>query len=182
MTLDRPDDYRWIARHGGGALYDIGCYCVSIMRALSGREPVRAAATVRRCTGDVDATLTGLLDFGDGIGGQFVCSYVSAYTQQVTLIGSSGVLTLDAPFASKGRTTRLTLGESERGIRRLRSLCRHGRGVRPRGARRRRMQLRAGMVAAPGAGAGRIARRGGERPSASPLISARNSSVVRCRQ
>jgi len=111
FALDRADDYRWIARHGGGALYDIGCYCVSIMRALSGRETVRAAA-VSTMRGEVDATLTGLLDFGNGIGGQFTCSYVSAYTQQVTVIGSGGVLTLDTPFASKGRTTRLTMGDA----------------------------------------------------------------------
>jgi len=113
FALDRPDDYRWIARHGGGALYDIGCYCLSIMRALSGREPVRAAVAAAM-RGDVDATLTGLLDFGDGIGGQFMCSYVSAYTQQVTVIGSAGVLSLDWPFASKGRTTRLTLKDASK--------------------------------------------------------------------
>jgi D-xylose 1-dehydrogenase (NADP+, D-xylono-1,5-lactone-forming) len=110
FALDRADDYRWIARHGGGALYDIGCYCLSIMRALSGREPVRAAATAAM-RGDVDATLTGLLDF-DGISGQFMCSYVSAYTQQVTVIGSGAVLTLDTPFATKGRMTRLALNDA----------------------------------------------------------------------
>ncbi len=111
IMLDRPDDYRWIAGHGGGALYDLGCYCVSIMRALSGREPARAAATASM-RGDVDATTTGLLDFGDDVGGQFMCSYVSAYTQQVTVVGSAGVLALDIPFSSKGRTTRLTLGDA----------------------------------------------------------------------
>jgi predicted dehydrogenase len=106
MTTDRADPYRWTKHLGGGALYDIGCYCVSIMRVLSGREPVRAAA-VAAMDGEVDASLTGLLDFGDGVAARFTCSYVSAYTQQVTLIGSKGVLTLETPFGTKNRVTRI---------------------------------------------------------------------------
>jgi predicted dehydrogenase len=106
MTTDPADPYRWTARLGGGSLYDIGCYCVSIMRVLSGREPTRAAA-VAAMRGEVDASLTGLLDFGDGIAGRFTCSYVSAYTQRATFIGSRDVLTLETPFGTKNRVTRL---------------------------------------------------------------------------
>jgi xylose dehydrogenase (NAD/NADP) len=110
-TLDRAQDFRWIDRHGGGSLYDLGCYCVSAMRVLSGREPMRVAA-VQAVRGDVDATCSGLLDFGDGIGGQFVCSYVSARTQHLTLIGRDGTIALDWPFSTKGRSTRLIRGDN----------------------------------------------------------------------
>jgi predicted dehydrogenase len=51
------------------------------------------------------------LDFGDGIGGHFVCSYVSARMQHLTLIGRDGTITLDWPFSTKGRSTRLITGE-----------------------------------------------------------------------
>jgi xylose dehydrogenase (NAD/NADP) len=110
-TLDNADDYRWIGRHGGGSLFDIGCYCVSAMRVLSGREPVRASA-VQAMRGEVDASFSGLLDFGDGIGGQLFCSYVSARTQHLTLIGKVGTIRLEWPFATKGRSVRLICGDN----------------------------------------------------------------------
>ncbi|MCW3477060.1 Gfo/Idh/MocA family protein [Limobrevibacterium gyesilva] len=108
-----PDDFRWIAAHGGGALYDLGCYCVSAMRVLTGCEPVRAAA-VPAMQGDVDATMTGQLDFGDGLVGQFACSFVSVRTQHLQMIGTKGTLFLDWPISTKGRDTRLDVnGRSE---------------------------------------------------------------------
>ena len=49
---------------GGGALLDIGCYCVSFAQAVTGREPVcvNASAHFDPATG-VDLTLTGTLEF-----------------------------------------------------------------------------------------------------------------------
>ena len=76
------------------------------MRVLLGREPRRAAA-VAAMDGEVDATLTGLLDFGDGLAGRFTCSYVAAFTQLVSLMGSRGVLALETPFGTKNRVTRI---------------------------------------------------------------------------
>jgi predicted dehydrogenase len=110
MRRDYGEDFRWIARHGGGSLFDVGCYCVSALRMLSGREPVRAAG-VQAVHGDVDESFSGLLDFGDGIGGRVFCSYVSARTQRLTLIGSDGAIAIDWPFGVKGRTVRVVCGE-----------------------------------------------------------------------
>ncbi len=40
-----PDeDFRWIAPLGGGALYDVGCYCVDLLRLVTGDEPARVTA------------------------------------------------------------------------------------------------------------------------------------------
>ncbi|MDX6388880.1 MAG: hypothetical protein QOD85_2682, partial [Gaiellaceae bacterium] len=38
FTLDKPDDIRWRPELDGGALMDLGCYCVSAFRLLAG-EP-----------------------------------------------------------------------------------------------------------------------------------------------
>jgi len=57
---------------GGGALLDIGCYCVSFAQAVTGREPVgvNASAHFDPATG-VDLTLTGTLEFApDPSGGR----------------------------------------------------------------------------------------------------------------
>ena len=37
--LTREDDPRWVRALGGGALLDVGCYCVSAARLVAGREP-----------------------------------------------------------------------------------------------------------------------------------------------
>ena len=46
---DDPANIRNILDDGGGALYDIGCYCVNLSRMLFGAEPVRRVrAAIRR--------------------------------------------------------------------------------------------------------------------------------------
>ncbi len=106
--LDRPDDFRWQRAMGGGAMLDIGCYCTTLMRQLAGREPLRVAASQETRRG-VDATLSGLLDFGEGLTGQFLCSLDAERAQHLSLHGSDGTLVLDWPFSTKGRATGLTV-------------------------------------------------------------------------
>jgi predicted dehydrogenase len=109
-TLQGADDFRWVAAHGGGALYDLGCYCVSAMRVLTGTEPVSVAG-VQAVQGDVDATFTGQLDFGGGLAGQFTCSFISGRTQHLLAIGTGGTLQLDWPISTKGRDTHLWVND-----------------------------------------------------------------------
>ncbi len=111
-VITNPDDFRWHARQGGGALLDLGTYCVSAFRMLLGREPVGAGAT-RNLRGDVDLDTTAQLDFGDGVAAQFTCSFDSVRHQGLQVIGSRERLSLDWPFSTKNRVASLWLG-SER--------------------------------------------------------------------
>src|SRR5690348_241217 len=43
--LSRDVDPRWVRALGGGALLDVGCYCVSAARLVAGDEPLRAEGT-----------------------------------------------------------------------------------------------------------------------------------------
>lgn len=52
---------------GGGAVMDLGCYCINIIRYLVGREPQSVWATGKfEPINNVWETLIGTLDFGDG--------------------------------------------------------------------------------------------------------------------
>lgn len=62
----RPDELRWVAPLGGGALMDLGCYCVHGLRTITRREPKVVRATCAMQHG-VDATTDADLDFGDGL-------------------------------------------------------------------------------------------------------------------
>ena len=83
---------------GGGALMDIGCYCIDLSRLLFGSEPV-GIASQRRCDPDqhVDTTTSALLDFGSGVS-TFTCSTRAKADQQVTVHGTDGLLVLEVPF------------------------------------------------------------------------------------
>jgi predicted dehydrogenase len=51
----------------------------------------------------VDASLSAVLDFGEGLSGTFACSFVSAREQHFTARGSEGVVRLALPFSAKNR-------------------------------------------------------------------------------
>jgi predicted dehydrogenase len=108
--IDDPDDFRWDRTKGGGALYDLGCYGVSLLRGLVGREPhhLSALQTLRH---GVDARFTSQLDFGDGLTAQIHCAFDGARQQGMHIIGSEATLTFDWPFSTKNRETTLRWGD-----------------------------------------------------------------------
>jgi predicted dehydrogenase len=108
IPLQNDEDFRWQAAKGGGALFDLGCYCLSLMRELAG-EPSRVSA-LSIPHGEVDETFIAQLDFG-GVAGQFTCSFAGAFTQHLELVGTTGRMLLDWPISTKGRETMLFRGE-----------------------------------------------------------------------
>lgn len=93
-------NYRRCEDQGGGALWDVGCYCVNAMRLYFDDEPQMAGA--RRApmslNSKVDMTTVGWLDFGEGRMGTFTCSFGSVFTQRMTLVGDSAAIDIGRPF------------------------------------------------------------------------------------
>jgi len=95
---DDPANIRNIREAGGGAMYDIGCYCVNLSRLLFEAEPQRVEATVSRDPASgVDTLTTGLLEFADGVA-TFGCSTRTEPHQRVDIYGSSGRISIGIPF------------------------------------------------------------------------------------
>ncbi len=67
-----PDELRWRAELGGGALMDLGCYCVHALRTLAG-EP-RILSGEARVAHGVDVALTGALAFPGGLEARLACA------------------------------------------------------------------------------------------------------------
>ncbi len=95
---DDPANIRNIAAAGGGALYDIGCYNVSLSRLLFDAEPidVQAAVTRDEATG-TDTLTSALLRFDEGLA-TFTCSTRVETDQRVHIYGTDGRLSIDIPF------------------------------------------------------------------------------------
>jgi predicted dehydrogenase len=95
---DDPGNIRNVLAYGGGALFDIGCYCVNLSRLLFGSEPIRVDASVIRDpeTG-VDVLTSGILDFDGGVA-TFTCSTRAEDDQRVHIYGTHGRISIEIPF------------------------------------------------------------------------------------
>jgi predicted dehydrogenase len=95
---DDPGDIRNLVETGGGALYDIGCYCVNLSRMLFGAEPERIGGSVLRDpVMGIDVLTSGILDFGDVVA-TFTCSTRAEPDQRVHIYGTDGRISIEIPF------------------------------------------------------------------------------------
>ena len=98
-TLGRPHDVRWDPELGGGALLDVGCYCVSGLRLFAG-EPETVFGEQTLTLGGVDVRFAGTLRFPGGVLGHFSCGMDTAPSQGLEAVGSEGALLVSHPFTA----------------------------------------------------------------------------------
>jgi len=97
FLLTRPDNIRWDPALGGGALMDVGCYCVNVSRTLTGMEPVEVRAMGNFRSSGVDEQLAGSLLFENGLLAHFDCALTMERTEVYHVQGTEGHLrVLDA--------------------------------------------------------------------------------------
>jgi xylose dehydrogenase (NAD/NADP) len=95
----------------GGALMDVGCYCVSGARIAAGAEPVEASA--RQIVGPtgVDVRLAGTLVLPDGVLAQIDCGFDLAYRSRLEVTGTEGTLLVPHPWTCQEVGIELRRGE-----------------------------------------------------------------------
>jgi D-xylose 1-dehydrogenase (NADP+, D-xylono-1,5-lactone-forming) len=93
----RAGDVRSDAELDGGALMDVGCYCVSGSRLLAG-EPERVYGEQVVGETGVDLAFHGTLRFPGDVVAQFDCSFVQARGQRLAAVGEEGKLVVETPF------------------------------------------------------------------------------------
>jgi D-xylose 1-dehydrogenase (NADP+, D-xylono-1,5-lactone-forming) len=81
----------------GGALMDVGCYCVSGSRLLAGEAESASAHQVLGPSG-VDLRLTGTLVFPGGVHAQLDCAFDLPLRQSLEVFGSEGTLRVTWPW------------------------------------------------------------------------------------
>ncbi|MDP6705170.1 MAG: Gfo/Idh/MocA family oxidoreductase [Alphaproteobacteria bacterium] len=93
-----PDDIRNQVESGGGGIYDIGSYCITMSRYVFDAEPRRVVALVERDPGfGTDRLTSALLDFEDGQA-SFLCGTQVTRHQHLFIFGTEGWMRLEAPF------------------------------------------------------------------------------------
>jgi xylose dehydrogenase (NAD/NADP) len=111
--LDRERDIRWDPARGGGALWDLGCYPVSLALYLFG-APERVQAWEKRTTSGVDGSLATTLYHSGQRLSQLDCSFQMPFRSQAEVVGTEGVITLQRPFQPSTPDASLSLRRGER--------------------------------------------------------------------
>ncbi len=94
----RPNDIRLKKEMGGGALMDVGSYCVNMARLITGAEPLAAqASAVFGAQTQVDETLAAILRFPHDVVALFDCSFRTDYREWLQAQGTHGRLDVVRP-------------------------------------------------------------------------------------
>jgi predicted dehydrogenase len=117
ITPLNPANVRLQADLAGGALMDVGCYCVNAARLIFGEEPDLASAIWDyRPEFGVEIALAGVLRFSDARTATFDCGF-SAYGQGCYMVvGRSGTIEVPVAFVPGSADTLviLTNGQGRR--------------------------------------------------------------------
>ncbi len=84
---------------GGGALLDVGCYCLSWSRMITGEEPVahKAVSRIGDDTG-VDEWTSASLGFPSGVSATFQCAIRTPQPQMAVIYGERSRLEIPSPW------------------------------------------------------------------------------------
>jgi D-xylose 1-dehydrogenase (NADP+, D-xylono-1,5-lactone-forming) len=100
FSLGDPENVRLAADLDGGALMDVGCYCVSGSRLLAG-EPESVSGVQVTSGSGVDVLFAGTMRFPGDVVAHFDCGFVLPERDELEVVGSEGSLFLDDPWHAR---------------------------------------------------------------------------------
>ncbi len=106
FALAGDGDVRLDPALDGGALMDVGCYCVSAARLVAG-EPVSVSAESVTGAAGVDLRMAALLRFGGNVLATIDCGFDIPARDELEITGAEGRIVLDDPW--HGRRPRIVV-------------------------------------------------------------------------
>jgi D-xylose 1-dehydrogenase (NADP+, D-xylono-1,5-lactone-forming) len=100
------DNYRWSVDQGGGALLDVGIYCLGPIVEVWGSDPDAIDATALWHATGVDARTEATLSWSDGREARIRCSFVDPEEQRIEAVGDQASLIIDADAHTGGERAR----------------------------------------------------------------------------
>ena len=105
---DKPGELRYIEELGGGALMDLGCYCMHWIRTVAGDEPTRGQRHRPLRTPGVDIEIEAELAFTSGPTATLKCSMQpedGVLFRRLRVQGDKGLLEFDNPVSPHAGAT-----------------------------------------------------------------------------
>jgi len=100
FPFDAPGNYRAFPQFGGGALLDVGSYCVNAARWLSGCEPTAIRPVFSYSHNAIDLSASAILEFGPHMSAHVQCSFAAAEHQVIEVVGSEAAITAPLAFTA----------------------------------------------------------------------------------
>jgi predicted dehydrogenase len=99
FAIASEDDIRLSQPLAGGALMDVGCYCVSVIRLLTRAEPTRVnAVAMFGSRSGVDEAVAGVLGFDGGVVAHFDCGLRAFRAHTYEVRGTRGRIQVPEGF------------------------------------------------------------------------------------
>lgn len=95
-----PANYRAFPQFGGGALLDIGSYCVNAARWLADSEPTAIHPASSYSHDGIDLSTSAILEFGPQISAHIQCSFDAAEHQVIEVVGTEAAITAPLAFTA----------------------------------------------------------------------------------
>lgn len=107
ITQGYTDNYRLYKEKGGGALYDLGCYCTSLILTLTGSDPVDVKAVAEFNSHGADVYTSVILKFKNGARASFQVGMIfdpatQARKDRLYICGTRGFITSDVEYNQMG--------------------------------------------------------------------------------
>lgn len=102
FPFSAPTNYRAFPEFGGGALLDIGSYCVNAARWLTGMEPQSVQSRISYSLYDIDMTTSAVLRFEAqrASTAHIQCSFEAAEYQVIEVVGSEAAVSAPLAFTA----------------------------------------------------------------------------------
>ncbi len=117
----QPADHRWRPEMGGGALADLGVYCLEPLVVAGRGMPQSMSARRVDVASGVDASFCGWLDFSGSFSASFVCSFEMPEHQSLDLVGTEGALRVVRSFTPGSTDTDVEWTDTDGSTERLRA-------------------------------------------------------------
>jgi predicted dehydrogenase len=114
FTVEDPaTDIRYDAELSGGALRDVGCYCVSLSNYLAGSAPEEIGASARMADSGVDETFSATMRYPSGLLAVFDCGMASPLDVGVELLGTEGRAVIEMPWYAHREPLSITVVDAD---------------------------------------------------------------------
>ena len=100
FPFNAPGNYRAFPQFGGGALLDVGSYCVNAARWLSDSEPTAIHPVFSYSHNAIDLSTSAILQFGSQLSAHLQCSFNAAEHQVIEIVGSEAAITAPLAFTA----------------------------------------------------------------------------------
>ena len=108
----RTDNIRFSKTLGGGALMDVGCYCINFSRLFARAEPSEINASARLGATRVDLVTTATLKFPNGILASFTCGMDLHANNTAMICGTDGYIEVPVPWKPPAQRAEYVLAHS----------------------------------------------------------------------